>query len=185
MATDLTALSLSFAASVSGSAGKAIDLATINAPANLSKTMELLFGTGAGKANQLWHDRRVLAGAADEGVAIDFAGALTNAFGSTVAFANIKAILIFNRSDEVITDFQSVATDASISVGDTAANEFLGPFHAAGDGIIVPAGGIFLITNPTAAGWAVTAATGDIMLISNEDATDQACYDILIAGEST
>ena len=184
MATDLTALQLNISAGVSGSVGKAIDLTSVSAPLAMSKVLALAFGTGAGKANQVWHDRRVLAGGADESTNIDLAGTLTNFAGVAVTFANVKAIVVFNRSDEEITDFQAVATDAAISVGDTAANEFQGPFHAAGDAITIPAGGAFLVTNPTAAGWSVSAGDGDILLISNEDADDQACYDIFIVGES-
>ncbi len=185
MATDLTAGSLKMALAITGQATKGLDLSSVNGPINIAQSMTLAFGTGANAFNQVWHDRRVLAGAATETTAIDLAATLTNCFGTTVTFANVKLLVVVNRSNEIITGVHDTITDAAISVGDTAANEFLGPFHAAGDGLIIPAGAFLCVGNPTAAGWSVTAATGDILLISNEDATDQAVYDILIAGEST
>lgn len=185
MAATLTALALTWSNKITGSHAKGIDLTTPAGAIDMTQNLGLTFGTGAGAANSLWTDRRILAGGADEGTAIDLAAVLVDAFGDTLTFANVKLIAIFNRSDVVSASPAHAITTAAISVGDTAANEFQGPFHAAGDGIIVQAGASFIAVNPLAAGWAVTAATGDIMLISNEDGSNEAMYDILIAGEST
>lgn len=182
MATDLTNLALTAAVSIQGSSVKALDLSAPADTINVSKAIALLFGTGANKANQVWHDRRVLAGGANE--ELDLAGVLTNAYGATVTFANVCAILIINRSDEVIADLHVTATDANIDVGGAAANGFLGPFVDATDKINLPAGAVLLVATPTAAGWTVTAGTVDLLKVENKDADDQACYDVVIAGES-
>lgn len=183
MATDLTALDLAIALSIAGSTQKGLDLSTPQDAINLSKSIAFAFGTGAGKGDQVFHDRRILAGGASED--LDLAGVLTNAYGATVTFAKVKAILIFNRSDETLTSpVAHTATDAEIAVGGAAANEFQGPFQAAGDAIGIPAGGAFLIAGNWATGWAVTAGTGDLLKIENLDGSDEACYDIVIIGES-
>jgi len=181
MATDITGLSFEVNLDLSAIVQKAIDLATPNVPLKIAeKVLALTFGTGVSKANQVWWDRRTLAKTASE--ELDLAGGQTNAFGGTVTFANVKAILVFNRSDKALG--AHTATDAVISVGGAAANEFQGPFEAATDAIRVPAGGMMLITNPSAAGWTVTATDADLLKILNKDADDEALYDIVLVGES-
>ncbi|HPM84092.1 MAG TPA: hypothetical protein PLF81_25485, partial [Candidatus Anammoximicrobium sp.] len=85
MATDLTALTAAIALSVRATAQKAIDLSTPEDALAKSKTINLAFGTGAAKANQIWSDRRTLGASASE--TIDLVGALSNAFGGTVSLA--------------------------------------------------------------------------------------------------
>ena len=182
MATDLTALIAKIAIAVTATAKKSLDLAVPQAGLEANKVFALAFGTGADQANQIWWDRRTLAKGADEGTNLDLAGTLSNAFGATITFANVKAILVFNRSDETLDEH--TATDAEISVGGADANEFQGPFKAATDAIKVPAGGAFVALNPAADGWAVTVDTADILLVTNEDADDEALYDIVLIGES-
>jgi len=183
MATDLTALDLAIALSLAGSTQKGLDLSTPQDTLNLSKSLALAFGTGAGKADQVFHDRRILAGSGSED--LDLAGVLTNAYGGAVTFAKVKAIIVLNRSDETLTTpVAHTATDAEVAVGGAAANEFQGPFQAAGDAIGIPAGGIFVIACNDANGWAVTAGTGDLLKIENLDAVDEACFDIVVIGES-
>ena len=185
MATDLTGLIATLSIGLTAKAQKAVDLSTPQSELGMTKALATLFGTGLGKSNQIAFDRRVLAGAASE--SLDFAaGTFVNPFGATVTFANVKAIVIFNRSDETLThaDGSHTATDADMSIGNTAANEFVGPFHTAADGVKLEAGGMFVITNPLAAGWTVTADSGDLIDIKNEDATDELCYDIAVIGEA-
>ncbi len=181
MATDLTALTASLGISVTANAARALDLSTPADALSLAIANAFSFGSGANMANQIWHDRRILAGAASE--ELDLAGSLTNAFGQSVTFAKIKALLIRNRSGEVI-GAHAVATDAALTAGGAVANAWVGPFGAANDTLGVPAGGSMLLVNPTAAGWAVTAGTGDLLKILNADATDELCYEIFILGES-
>lgn len=182
MATDLTALDGNISLSAIFATQKGLDLSTPADSLNISKILEYAFGTGAGKADQIWHDRRVLAASADED--LDLAGVLTNWAGATVTFANIKAIIVINRSDETTTSPAHTATDASITVGGAAATQFVGPLVDATDKVQVEAGGVFLVATKTAAGWTVTAATADLLNIANEDGVDEALYDIVLVGEA-
>lgn len=181
MATDLTDLIVNLGTSIGTTARKSLDLSTPESKVSQAKNFSTTFGTGLGKADQLFHDRRIVAASTSDD--LDLAGVLTNAFGGTITFASIKAIVLYNRSDET-WGAHSVATDATIAVGGAAANEFQGPMEAAGDAIVVPAGGLFVITKPETAGWPVTADTGDILRIENLDGTDEAMYDIFLIGES-
>jgi len=187
MATDLTSLSATIVAKISGSAQKAFDLGTSKAGFACELTKSLSFGTEAGQINQVWGDRRVLAKATAEN--IDLAGVLTNALGATATFAKIKGIIVRNRSDEADLHADHTAvTDAQLVVGGTpeAPNEakgFQGPSHEAGDAEDVEAGNVFLITN-FGAGWAITADDADLFPIENTDADDQALYEIILLGVS-
>ena len=186
MGTDLTGLIATLTIGVTAKAQKAVDLSTPQSELAISKALDTLFGTGLGKSNQIAFDRRVLAGGAGA-ESLDFAaGTFVNPFGASVTFANVKAIVIFNRSDETLTHSggSHTATDADMTIGNTAATEFLGPFHTAGDGVKLEAGGIFVITNPLAAGWTVTPDDNDKMDIKNEDAVDELLYDIAVIGEA-
>lgn len=146
------------------------DLAS--ATANLDKTFStpLTNGTGLNQANNSWSDRRSLATGANED--LDVSGSLTNALGVTVVFTKIKSITI-----------QALSTNTTnITVTRPAANGV--PFlAAAGDGFVLTPGGCFTLTNPSDAGIAVTAATGDLINIANS-AGATGSYDIVIVGVS-
>lgn len=178
MATDLTALTTTVDLAVLFDAAKALDLSIPKDAASKPYSTTTIFGTGAGKADMVWHDRNALVGGAS--VELDLAGALTNAFGTTVTFANVKTIVVANTSDK-----QSPATTAAITVGGAAANAFLGPFGAAAHTVTIPSGGFFAVSCDNAAGWAVTAGTADLVKILNEDGANSAQYDVFFIGEST
>lgn len=183
MATDLTGLTMTAAVSVSGAIEKALDLTVPQDSLSVSKALAFAFGTGAGKANQIFHDRRTLAGGASE--TLDLSGVLVNPLGGTVTFAKVKAIILLNRSDEALG--AHTATDAEVALGGAAADEFVGPFQTAGDAIGVPAGGVFFIATRDAAGWAVVndyTGDADLIKVTNLDGVDQALYDIILIGES-
>lgn len=91
---------------------------------------------------------------------IDLAGVEADAFGDTITFTTIKG-LIFEAPS---------ANDSFINVGGEPTNPFLGPFANGSDIIKVEPGGFIVLCNPTAAGWAVTAGTGDILRLNNPGA---------------
>lgn len=141
-----------------------------SASASLDKTFAtpLTNGTGLNQANNSWSDRRTLASGANED--LDLAGTLTNAFGATVVFTKIKSITIQAL----------MANTTNMTVTRPAANGV--PFMlAAGDGFVLTPGGCFTLTNPSDAGIAVTAATGDLINIANS-AGASGSYDIVIVG---
>lgn len=135
----------------------------------ISNIFNLANGTGANQANQIFADQRSLTATTSED--LDLSGALTDAFGATIIFAKIKAIIVSAAS----------ANDGSIEVGGAAANGFNSWVGATGDFVSVKAGGSFAIIAPDATGYAVTAGTGDLLKINNTGAS-AGTYDITIIG---
>lgn len=127
-------------------------------------------GTGAEQINQVFADTRTLAASTSE--SLDLAGGLTNALGATVTFTKVKAIAVIADS----------GNGDNIEVGGAATNAVINWVGDATDVINVPAGGIFLITAPGLAGFAVTAGTGDLLKINNADAGASGTYTIIILG---
>ena len=126
-------------------------------------------GTGLNQAKNHWHDQRTLGASATEN--LDLSGVLTNLFGELLVFTKIKAIFVF----------AAVANTNNVEVGGAAANAFLF-LKAAADIVPVRPGGHFLLTAPDANGIAVTAATGDILKVTNSGAGTGVTYDIILIG---
>lgn len=122
-------------------------------------------GTGANQANNVFADDFAISGAGTQ--TYDLAGGVTNALGQTLTFTAIKALIVQNTGSAVL----------NIGGG---SNPFLGWLGDASDVIKVPVGGFVVLCDPTAAGQAVTASTGDIVTIG---ATDGAGT-IIVIGEA-
>jgi hypothetical protein len=144
------------------------DLGTLTSALNAAFENAFTNGTGANQGNMAFHDSRTLADGANED--LDLAGVLASAFGATITFAAIKAIVIVART----------ANTTNLTVT-RPANGL--PFLAAsGDGFVLKPGGMFVLTDPSAAGIAVTAGTGDLVNIANA-AGAAATYDVILIGE--
>lgn len=137
----------------------------------LSKTIQKEFanGTSSGQCDKVFRDQRTLTTGASEN--IDLAGTLTDPFGATVTFAKVKVIIIENLS-----------TTQTLTVGGAASNQVINWVGAATDTIKIPPGGFFALAAP-AAGFAVTADTGDLLKILNS-AGASCIYNIVILGTS-
>ena len=163
-------LTLTLTASIAGRAQSDGDLTSVAADINNIRKISYRTGSGANQANQFFSDRRTLAASTSED--LDLSGALTDAFGASIAFTKVKAIQVTapttNTNDVVI--------------GGAAANAFVGPFGASTHKVSVPPGGVVTLANPTAAGWTVTAATGDLLKIANSAAGSSVDYEIVIVG---
>lgn len=150
---------------VSGTYTRDLDLAD---PKDiLSKTIEQAFATGTGddQADQMFHDIRTLGDAATED--LDLYGGLTNAFGVTLNFLKIKAMIIRNLS-----------TTQTISVGGAAATQFSNWVANVSDIVVLPPESWLCLVNP--AGYAVTSAL-DLLKIANS-AGASANYEIILIG---
>jgi len=123
-------------------------------------------GTGVNQANLVWSDTRTLGSGANED--LDVSGALAGLTGAKV-FVKVKSILVM----------AAAANTVSVTVSRPAANG-LPFFSAASDAVVLPPGGIFLLVNPSAAGIAVTAGTGDLINILAGAASS--VYSIVIIG---
>lgn len=149
-----------------------LDLATASAPAALTYELALLNGTGAAQADLIFHDTRTIGASSNDD--LDLAGVLANALGGTLTFAKVKAIIVKAAS----------ANTNNVVIGNAAATQFLGPFGAAAHTVSLPPGGLFAITAPSAAGWAVGAASSDLLRIANSGGSTSVTYDVMILGAS-
>ena len=148
----------------------ALDLVTPKAVQPIQYLLTLDSGAGLNQANTLWSDRRTVNASTTDTLDL-VGGGLLDALGAAFAPARIKGLYVRNRGAQNIT------------VGRPAANGV--PWmSAAGDNIIVPAGGVIVWFAPTAAGIVVTAATGDLIEVVN-GAGSAVDYDVTIIGASS
>ena len=146
----------------------ALDLSNVTDALSLNYSDTTADGTGLDQADIMWHDSRTLAATSED---LDLAGTLTGSFGTTVTFAKVKGILIKNTS--------TTATEI-LSVGGAAGNQFVNWVSATNDEINIGPNGVFLLFNPSAAGYAVTAGTGDLLKI--DAGADTITYEITVWG---
>lgn len=164
---------LKIAASITGLLLGANDLARPKQELNQRVSLAFTDGTGASQCDEVFLDTRTIAASGSD--SLDLAGGLANAFGETITFAEIVAILV--RAAPGNTN--------DVVVGGAGSNTFAGPFADAGDKIKVGPGGVFLIAAPGAAGiGGVTASTGDILQIANGGSGTSVTYDIVIVGRT-
>lgn len=146
------------------------DLGTPNILVDISKMLEFTPGTAAvGQSNILFSDTRTLGASATEN--LDLAGILADALGATIAAAEVVAVYIGaapgNTNDVQLTRPASNGTPL---------------FLAAGDGLAIGPGDFFLFTNRKGIG--VTAATGDLLTLTNSAGTTGVTYDVVILGRT-
>lgn len=141
-------------------------------------------GVGAGQCDELYSAVLTIVGAGTNN--LDLSGALANVLGDTgITFARIKAGLIWLRSTSDTTPDGIVGTACSgITVGGAAANPWVGPMGGTGAHSIRN-GGHYSFGDPGATGWVVTAGTGDVYKIINNDAVISAIVDITLWGAKT
>jgi hypothetical protein len=162
-------LATSIVASIEAQQSSVLDLGTPLAILKKAIKIALADGSGANQAAKVFSDSRNLAASANE--SLDLAGGLTDAFGSTLTFLTVKALIVVAR-----------ATNTNdVLVGGAGSNAFVGPFNANTSTIAVRPGGVVLFAAP-ATGWTVTASTGDLLRIANSAGTTAVDYDIIIVG---
>jgi hypothetical protein len=162
-----TRLSLSLLATLTD----ALDLSTATDRLDYLKNIELATGTAANQSDMLWHDRRTLSASATEN--LDFAASLTNGLGDTQTFARIKAFIVYAATGN--TNNVNVIREGTNGVP---------LFLAAGDGIAVRPGGLFVAVAPDATAYAVTASTGDLVTFTNSAGSTSVTYDVIVIGAS-
>jgi hypothetical protein len=138
-----------------------------NIAVNFAPSFTFADGVGALQANLIYHASLALTAGVFN---FDLAGALTDAFGTSVALARVKALLFSNDSATNIMTLGNHATAAWAT--------WLGATST----LIVRPGGIILAVAPDATGWAVTATTGDILKIAG---TGTDAFRIAVAGGLT
>lgn len=126
--------------------------------------------TAAAVSTKMFLDTRTLAASATE--TLDLAGALVGFDAVTpIVFTKIHAIYI-----------KPVAANTNaVVLGGDVTNTMFGLFADETDGVKIGAGDEFLLTSKV--GWTVTAATGDLLKVTNGGGTTGVTYDIVVIGE--
>lgn len=138
-------------------------------PILLDWSAQLSNGTGAGQASQVYQDTGSLGASAS--VSLDLAGSLTNIFGVTITFTKIKLLAIRAAAANNVANNLLVSRPASNG---------LVWFSAASDAFFLAPGAWNIFYDPV--GVTVTAATGDILTLTNSAGTNTIGYDIVIVG---
>ena len=147
---------------------------TISNPSEISRTQDrintsiitsLRNGNGAGEANMVWSAQRVIAPGGDDD--IDLNGGITDAYGMTITFINVRGIFVVNRSPNPGT---------RITVANTGGN--FPPVQWA-----IPCGpGDGFSFMERQVGLTVVPAAADTLRMTNEDGGASATYDIVVIG---
>lgn len=147
------------------------DLMLPSAPFSWARQFNIGNGTGANQADRMFVDSNTLAASGTAN--IDLAGSLTDVFGAALTFARIKLVAIAaaegNTNDVQVTRPASNGSPL---------------FLAAGDGLSVRPGGMFLWVAPDAVASIVTAGTGDLLTFTNSAAGSSVTYEAVIIGAS-
>lgn len=168
------ALTSKLALSVSADLTKTLDLADGRVPLAKIYQAVLSSGTGVGQADLVFHDQRTLSASATEN--LDLSGVLADAFGTTLAFAKVKAII-----------FVAASTNTNnVLIGGDVTNTFFPMFGAEADSLILRPGATFALFCGAgdSAGYAVTAATADLLKVANSAGGTSVVYDVIIIGTS-
>lgn len=163
----------SLSVAVNATQTNALDLTTGTFPTTVRKIMSLTGGTGAGKADKMWSDRRTLAASGTED--LDLAGVLTDITGAAITFARIKGLYI--AADAANTNNVVVGAGTAPWIG------LLGATHT----VTLRPGAFFAVGTGAAdaTGYVVTPTTADILKITNSAGTTGVNYDVVIIGTST
>jgi len=148
----------------------------ISAPAVVNKSYQWSWSSGVAinQADKIFADQRTLTTGATED--LDLAGVLAPLFGATLlTFVKLKAFVLFNL----------ITNTTNITVSRPAGSTGVPIFAAVSDALAaIKPGGCFAWWDPSLAGVAVTAGTGDLITITNS-AGASCVYDVIIVGTSS
>ncbi|MDV5145931.1 hypothetical protein R1T08_17365 [Streptomyces sp. SBC-4] len=166
-------LTSSMSVAASGTLTNPLDLTTASAPVTVRAATTWQNGTGAGKADRMFSDRRSLAASTTED--LDLAGVLLDAFGAAITWARIKGLYI-RAADTNINN---------VVLGAATTNAWSTLLGATGTITLRPGASIGVNTGAAdATAYAVTAGTGDLLKVANSGAGSAVSYDVVIIGAS-
>lgn len=167
------ALDTKISLSILSTLTSALDLVTSTSPLAYPTTWEWDSGTAADQADRIWTDTRTITASGTDD--LDLAGGLTDAFGTAITFARVRALLV--TADPTNTNL--------VILGNAAANGWSGtntPFTATTTTHRIQPGGLNLYIAPQADGFPVTAGTADILRVTNSAGGTPVTYTIIIIG---
>lgn len=150
---------------------QAIGLGTGQIPVNEKITQDFTDGSGDDQCHFAYSDSQhsiAASGSQD----IDLNASLSDAFGNSITLTKLK-LLVIKASPNNVND---------LLVGGAASHPLAIFGDAATDIIKVKPGGTLILIAPKAAGYAVVAATSDVLTIANSGSGTAVVYDILLAG---
>lgn len=164
---------VAYSLSVSGTLNNLLSLASkASASLAFSKSGQLGNGVGASQADRMFFATRSIAASGVDD--LDLNGtALQDALNVNLALVRIKVLAIAAKSTNI----------NNVVLGAAAANPVTSILGATGTLPIRPNGQLLLIA-PDATGYAVTAATADVLRVANSGAGSAVDYDIVIIGAS-
>lgn len=167
MATSLAAkLVLSLLAQIDNP----IDVGSVSYPVNFSVNQAFTDGVGQDQAQKIWTDTRTLGPSANDD--LDLNGVLLDQFGVAISLTKIKALIV-----------KAAAVNVNdVVIGAAAANQVASIFGAVTERVKVKPGGTVCLIAPDATGYAVVAATADILRIANGAAGTSVDYTIILIG---
>lgn len=164
---------VSYSLSVTGTLNNLLDLAVnANAALSFARSGSMSNGTGASQADKIFLDSRSIAASGVDDLDLNGA-ALQDPLNANLALLRIKLIAVSAYPTNV----------NNLLLGAAAANPVSTILGATGVLTIRP-GGLLLLTAPDATGYAVTAATADILRFANSGAGTAVGYDVVIIGAS-
>lgn len=166
---------------VTGNASKVTELTSDDAKAEFlfSLFQTLLTGTGANQMDLAYADEGQIAASGSQDFDLDTS--LTDAFGDAADFARVKLIIAQNVSSDAAAVLQLGGGTGGI--GTNAFDTWITANAADGsEGLILRAGGFAIIGAVDAIGYAVTAATGDILHLEEIGTSVPVDYKLWILG---
>lgn len=163
-----TSLSASIALAISAAYANSLDVGAAQYPLAYNPSFQFVDGVGANQAKSLFSDTRTITASSNDD--LDLSGVLLDAFGLTLSPTKLKAII-------VTADLANVN---DVVVGGAASNQFVAPFGSATDKVKIKPGGMLVLVAPDVNGYAITAATGDILRIANGGAGTSVNYTIVL-----
>jgi hypothetical protein len=148
----------------------ATDVAKPRSDIDYTQLITLADGNGADQINQIFADQRTLTASSSE--SLDLNGTLLNQLGAAINFTKIKGLIIM----------AAAGNTNDVVVGGAASNGFIDFVGGATHTLKVKPGGLLALMAPDANGYAVTAATADLLKIANGGAGTSVTYDIILLG---
>lgn len=152
------------------------DLSTPQDALTFAYGLALVTGTGASQANRHWHERMVITAGLD--YALDLQEVYNDdggdAFGNRPQFDIVRAIIIQNRNS---------GAGEILKVGGSLVEPWTGWVGDGSDKFIIHPGGVLLLANPSAAGYAV--AVDDHNLKFDNPNAVALTLDLIIIGSDT
>lgn len=155
---------------IAATLANSIDVGSVNYPVNYGANYNFADGTGANQAKEIFTDTRTLTASSTED--LDLSGSLADAFGNTLNFAKVKAIIVI----------AAAANTNDVLVGGASANQVSSFFGDVTDVVKVKPGGMFCLVAPDATGYAITAGTADLLKVANSSGGTAVTYTIVIIG---